>query len=77
VPGIIFLEREEEAFEGVSGRWKESTSARLRNCSGVRGDPLEGVDLRECGLRPLGVDKAMEGMKPPVGSGVRGGGEKP
>ena len=64
------------AFDGVAGRMAkgDSGSARRMNCSGVNGEPLDdGVERRERGLCPEGVDRAKEGRKDPLGSGVRGG----
>jgi hypothetical protein len=62
-------------LEGVAGRRsEESGSARLMNCKGVKGDPLvEGDDLMDCGLCPLGVKREKDGTKGTFGSGVRGG----
>jgi len=61
-------------LEGVAGRRRDkSTSARRMNCKGVRGEPLvEGEDLSERGLCPLGVTSEKDGKKGCVGSGVRG-----
>lgn len=74
VPSMALFDREEGGFEGVSGRWNDSISARRMNCNGVRGDPpVEGV-FRDRGLWPLGVDRAKEGRNGAPGSGVRGGG---
>jgi hypothetical protein len=61
----------------VSGRNVGAEGSALRiNCRGVRpvrGEPFEeGVDFREWGLVPDGVDKENEGKTPPRGSGVRG-----
>jgi hypothetical protein len=64
-------------FEGVTGRSKVllSGSARLIYCKGVKGEPwIEGDDLSERGLWPLGVISENDGMKGKVRSGVRGGG---
>lgn len=63
-------------FEGVTGRSKIllSGSARLMYCKGVKGEPcIEGDDLSERGLWPLGVIIENDGMKGKVRSGVRGG----
>jgi hypothetical protein len=60
-------------FDGVIGRIA-SGSARLRNWSGAKGDPDDGVDFTECGLCAPGVEMVKDGRKGPLGSGVRGGG---
>jgi hypothetical protein len=59
-------------LEGVTGSEGASTSARLMNCRGVRpaGDSCEPLDLKDCGLRPLGVFSEIVGI---FGSGVQGG----
>ena len=52
-----------------------SGSARLIYCKGVKGEPwIEGDDLSERGLWPLGVISENDGLNGKVGSGVRGGG---
>jgi len=53
-----FRVRRMGGLDGVTGRSTASISARLMNCSGVKGDPLiDGeVDLTERGLR-VGVSR--------------------
>jgi len=69
----VFRARNTGGFEGDIGRRPGlSCSARRMNCKGVNGDPEDGVDLSERGLRPLGVDNEKDGKSGPLGSGVRG-----
>lgn len=75
VDGGPFLARD-GGLEGVTGRpVVGSKSARRMNCIGVNGEPLfvDGDDA-DCGLRPVGVVMANEGIwAPEPGSGVLGG----
>jgi len=58
---------------GRSIDMERSGSARRMNCKGVRGEPLvEGEDLMERGLCPLGVIREKVGTNGRDGSGVRG-----
>jgi hypothetical protein len=70
VRGVMFRGRGPD-FEGVTGSEGTSTSARLMNCKGVRpaGESCEPPDLKDWGLRPLGVCKEMMGT---LGSGTCG-----
>lgn len=57
---------------GVSVRRRgESRSRRLMNWIGCRGDPGDELFI-DFGLAPLEEDSANEGVKEPLGSGVRG-----
>lgn len=59
---------------GVSGRYdKSAISTRRINCRACSGEPGEGEVLSECGLFPLGVERAKDGKKGSLGSGVFGG----
>ena len=66
----LWVERDDR--DGVSGRAGANWSTRRRNCIAVSGEPGDGdaVDLRDCGLFPLGVTNAKDGT---FGSGVWGG----
>ena len=47
---------------GVSGRYDTSAiSARRMNCKACSGDPGEGDVFNDCGLFPLGVERANDG----------------
>jgi len=75
--------RNGELLRGVPGRRKlSSPSMRLRNWMAVRGEPGDECVFIDCGLFPLGLDRANEGSNIPLlplplpGSGVfrsRGG----
>ncbi len=43
------------------------------NCKACSGEPGEGEVLRDCGLFPLGVERANDGRYGSLGSGVFGG----
>jgi hypothetical protein len=69
--------RNGELLRGVPGRRKlSSPSTRLRNWMAVRGEPGDECVFIDCGLFPLGLDKANEGsnipLPPLLGSGVFG-----
>lgn len=71
--------RNGELLRGVPGRRKlSSPSMRLRNWIAVRGEPGDECVFIDCGLFPLGLDRANEGsniplLLPPLpGSGVFG-----
>jgi len=71
--------RNGELLRGVPGRRKlSSPSMRLRNWMAVRGEPGDECVFIDCGLFPLGLDRANEGSNIPLlplplpGSGVFG-----